>query len=348
MSNFNRNELKNKTLAEFLPATPPPASQSQEYYEDEEDVTFFERFKLIVPIIIIAIICFIAYAWYTDKFAISTSSSDLPIITASKDPLREKPEDPGGMKIINRDKRVYDTISGKDNDNDTKPANILPAPEEPISHEEIERKATLPELVNKLPTQDKSSSNDEVKTSSTITTNNSPELSSSSENTTTGTQKAAEISSNTVNATPEPSPKATTSTIPALATNIPTQDTTQTTTITTRAKEETKAVTAADITDIAPTKQSTQKNKVPKINLSYRIQLGSYRSTGDAESSWKTMKKKFPDLLNGLNEYIEKADLGDKGIFYRLQLSGFKNESDARKICQKLTIQKQGCFFVGK
>lgn len=334
MSNFNRDELKNKTLAEFRPAKPAP-QQPEEYYDDDDEATFFDKIKLIVPIIIVAIVCFVAYAWHTDKFAISTSKSDLPIIAANKDPLREKPEDPGGMKIINRDKRVYDAISGKDTDKDARPTNILPAPEEPISHEEIAKKEASPELINKIPEQNKS----DEKTPDTIA--NAP-ITSHSENQEVDTKKTTDTSATTTAAASVPSIKTEPLTSPI------TEDKVKNTTPIPAPLTKTKAVTADDITDITPKKQAPQKKKISKNDSSYRIQLGSYRSTGDAEASWKIMKKKFPDLLANLNDYIEKADLGDKGIFYRLQLSGFKNESDARKICQKLTNQKQGCFFVGK
>ncbi len=327
MNNFNRNELKNKTLEEFRPPQEPVRMEPHDSYDAEEELHFFDKFKLIVPIIIIAIVCFVAYSWYTDKFAISNSSTDLPVVKATNLPLREKPEDPGGMKIINRDKKVYDAISGKDNDKDTPAANILPAPEEPIAPEAIVKKDS-PEVIDKLDEKDKNTASDIIKT---------PIIAEVKD----VAPKNAAIAPPAANITTQA-----TANIAPVKTEALAADEAKTAVAETTAKV--KAVTEADITDVAPKKQVITPNKVKKVNLDYRVQLGSYRQTGDAEASWKLLQKKFPEILINLNDYIEKAVLGDKGTFYRLQLTGFKNEADARKVCQKLTEKKQGCFFVGK
>lgn len=343
MTQFNRNELKTKTMAQFRPAAPvaqedqasAPENEMDDDFEEDSSVessSFLDKFKLIMPIIIIAIICFLAYAWYTDKFAISNAGGDIPVVKAVQEPLREKPEDPGGLKIINRDKQVYETISGQDSDKNHQETNLLPAPEEPISHDEIVTKAA-PELISKLPVQENVVKDKEV----AVKPNETRPVTPIDKTTTQAPLVAEKQTAPIANVTKD--------------TGVVAPNAVKETAVLPVAIEKDtkiKAVTAENVTDIAPAKQQLDKKKVQKIDLKYRVQLGSYRSTGDASSSWKALKKKFPSILVDMEEYVEKAVVGEKGTFYRLQIAGFKNEADARKICQKLTEKKQGCFFVGK
>lgn len=354
MSDFNRSNLEDRKLNEFKPIIRQPAPDAHIEEEDEEETfSSFDRFRLIMPIIVLAIVCFVSYAWYTDKFAISRDSSvELPIVKASIDPLREKPEDPGGMKIINRDKRVYDAISGKDDAKDKKPENILPAPEEPISQEEVakltsEKTPTTPELINKLPSEDRTEISPE-KIAPSAGSNKEP-----LENITIASrpepQKQEEVKS--VEITQQEAPKAATIAPVAetKATEPPLPAPVKIEVKEAKPEKIVKAVTADDIKEVTPKKKvAAEPKKTTQSRSGYRVQLGSYRSEADAEISWKNVKKKFSSLLDGLGNYVEKADLGAKGIYYRLQISGIKNETEARKICQALTEKKQECFFVGK
>lgn len=356
---FNHNALKDRKLDEFRPKKPlAPIYQEEHEYEEEEEVSLFSRLKVLTPIILIAVICFASYAWYTDKISLGNhNNGELPVVKASKDPLREKPEDPGGMRIVNRDKMVYDAISGKDTDKNPKDAKILPEPEEPISHDDISKKAQTTEFINQLPAEntaeaDGENNNDVEKPASTVDEPEKDVASSAAE-----TKSVAE-SDTQASIPPAPAVKTTPVSEPVNAKpNLPEKEIIKPAAVAAVVEAEKKAqqpvekikeVTAADIKDVAPAKKSPEPVKKNKTEIGYRIQLGSYRSAGDAESSEKIIKKKFHDILNGLNVYIEKVDLGDKGIYHRLQLYGFKSEADARKACQKLTEKKQGCFFVGK
>lgn len=396
MSDFDRKNLSERKLAEFRPIATTPA-QEPEHIEEEynDEGSSFDKFRIIAPIIVLAIVCFISYAWYTDKFAISRdNSADIPVIKASAEPLREKPEDPGGLKIVNRDKRVYDTISGKDTAQDKKAENILPAPEEPISQNEIaklsgnERQAETLELINSLqenqpadvkdnakpenitPSAGGNSAADANKDAETNSANaantNSSENKEAKETAAPAIEKPAETKA------PEAKTEAQTTAPVAAATNDNTAAKAEPVKIASAAAETAKpaaseaapatptppvaeakptekAVTADDIKDVAPKKAAKPEEKKAKTTRSgYRIQLGSYKSEGDLELSWKNMKKKFPAILSGMSNYVEKKDLGAKGIYYRLQVSGFKSEDEARKTCKTLTEKKQECLFVGK
>jgi hypothetical protein len=76
------------------------------------------------------------------------------------------------------------------------------------------------------------------------------------------------------------------------------------------------------------------------------IQLGSYRNTEGVATDWKKLQQKHPDLLKGLDMRTQRVDLGDKGIFNRLQ-AGKVSETRAKEICDVLkSANPGGCMVV--
>jgi len=52
------------------------------------------------------------------------------------------------------------------------------------------------------------------------------------------------------------------------------------------------------------------------------------------------------DLLGQLTSSIEQADLGSKGVFYRLRVGPIPDMEAARKLCDALTQRKEACLIV--
>lgn len=80
----------------------------------------------------------------------------------------------------------------------------------------------------------------------------------------------------------------------------------------------------------------------------FKIQLGAFRTTAEAEAAWSKIKARFPNELGRLNQLMERADLGDKGIFYRLQAGPFSERAAAASVCDSLKAQSQACVIVGR
>ena len=74
-------------------------------------------------------------AWaVTERMGGEQSSSDeaaVPLITASAEPWKVRPDDPGGMEIPNQGTLIYETLTTADPEE--APEQILPPPEEPMS-----------------------------------------------------------------------------------------------------------------------------------------------------------------------------------------------------------------------
>jgi hypothetical protein len=73
-----------------------------------------------------------------------------------------------------------------------------------------------------------------------------------------------------------------------------------------------------------------------------RIQLASVRSEEAARQEWDRIRRANPDLLGSASATFARADLGDKGVYYRLQTAPI---GDAEQICGKLKRRNIGCII---
>jgi len=91
--------------------------------------------------------------------------------------------------------------------------------------------------------------------------------------------------------------------------------------------------------------EKTEMAAMPAASGTYRVQLSSLRSEADADAAWKKLQKNFPDLLGDLPVTVVKADVADKGTFYRLQ-AGALSEQAAKDLCAELKRRNTDCFVV--
>jgi cell division protein FtsN len=77
---------------------------------------------------------------------------------------------------------------------------------------------------------------------------------------------------------------------------------------------------------------------------SYVLQIGSYKSQDEADASWKTYQAKHP-MLGGYESDVKKADLGDKGVWYRLRVGSFATKDAASTLCDKLKVDGGDCLL---
>ncbi len=76
------------------------------------------------------------------------------------------------------------------------------------------------------------------------------------------------------------------------------------------------------------------------------VQLGAFRSRADARDHWEKLRRQHPDIVGGLEHTVIRADLGEKGIYYRLRAGGFASQAVAGATCQQLSKRQQACFVV--
>ncbi|MBR1648899.1 MAG: SPOR domain-containing protein [Alphaproteobacteria bacterium] len=107
--------------------------------------------------------------------------------------------------------------------------------------------------------------------------------------------------------------------------------------------QEVKQTAKADIL----AKTSSVSPKTPAQSGNWQIQLMSSPNKAAVDKSWATMSGKYP-MLKDLPHEIESADLGAKGVFYRLKAGAFASKDEATSFCTKLKNAGGNCFTVKK
>ena len=76
----------------------------------------------------------------------------------------------------------------------------------------------------------------------------------------------------------------------------------------------------------------------------YAVQVTSQRSEADAQTEFKTLQGKFPSQLGNRQPIIHRADLGDKGTFYRALVGPFASSEAAAAMCSNLKAAGGSCL----
>ncbi|MEQ9682528.1 MAG: SPOR domain-containing protein, partial [Rhodospirillales bacterium] len=65
-----------------------------------------------------------------------------------------------------------------------------------------------------------------------------------------------------------------------------------------------------------------------------------------AKAEGERLKQKHSDVLGKLTVSIMRADLGAKGVFYRIRLGPARDKDQARAVCAQLAKRGQGCLVI--
>ncbi len=78
----------------------------------------------------------------------------------------------------------------------------------------------------------------------------------------------------------------------------------------------------------------------------YSVQLAAVRDESAARGEWRRLRERHAELLGNLSLNVVRADLGPKGIFYRLRAGPLADKATARALCQVLAKKKVGCLVI--
>ncbi len=76
----------------------------------------------------------------------------------------------------------------------------------------------------------------------------------------------------------------------------------------------------------------------------WRVQVAAGRTEEEARLRWSRLIGTNADLLDAAELFIIKADLGERGVFYRVQIGGFETRPPAVRFCETLRTRKVDCF----
>ncbi|MCK5167172.1 MAG: SPOR domain-containing protein, partial [Rhodospirillaceae bacterium] len=75
-------------------------------------------------------------------------------------------------------------------------------------------------------------------------------------------------------------------------------------------------------------------------------QLSALKTEDAAKAEWKRIFKQNADILGGLSMNIQRADLGAKGVYWRLRGAYLPDRKSAEGVCAKLATRKLGCLII--
>jgi cell division septation protein DedD len=75
----------------------------------------------------------------------------------------------------------------------------------------------------------------------------------------------------------------------------------------------------------------------------YLVQVSSQRNEADAQASYRALQGKFPSVLGSRSPVIKRADLGDKGVYYRAMVGPFGSPDEASRFCGSLKTAGGQC-----
>jgi cell division protein FtsN len=260
-------------------------------------------------VLAMAVTGFLALAWYAYHSG-SSGGSDEPLLVVKADtaPVKVAPEEPGGETFPHQDKTIYDTIAAPERARENpKSEKLLAAPEEPVIAPQGNTNTWVNEKLKK-------SDEAEAAVNAQLDKDNvaAKEMAIEAQQTTPSAPAAPPVAE--AKAKPEPVP------VPAPVVG------------------EFKPVSAA-----APAPKPT----AAPVASGFKLQLGAFKSQGEAERYWLMASEKHAGVLGGHAPVILRADLPN-GTFYRLRAAGFASAEAAKQACVALTAKGQACFYAGK
>ncbi len=74
------------------------------------------------------------------------------------------------------------------------------------------------------------------------------------------------------------------------------------------------------------------------------LQLGAYENEMLAQGGWRTFQTRYSSIAGSLSQDIQRADLGARGIWFRLRAGPFADRASAVTACEKLKEIGGNCF----
>jgi SPOR domain len=238
----------------------------------------------------------------------STGSGQIPLIRADMRPFKVKPENPGGMQMPDRDMLIY---------GEQRPQieHLLPPPEQPMARPTPPPPAPSPpapvspvQTAIAVPSPAPQSSPPEAGPIAPIAAPSAPV-------TNAAPGSGAVVRSSPAAAHREPD---------LIAQRIE------------------QLGLAGPETPPKPASAHTSAGRATRLHL----QLGAVRTESEAHEDWERLKRKNPDLLGSLSAVAIRADLGDKGTYYRIQAGPIADPSTADRVCGELRQRHLACMIV--
>lgn len=295
----------------------PGYFETADTYPERRTTRRGRRF-LAIAVAVVAFGGFAGLIYYAySKGREAGSSSVAPIIRAGDGPTKVRPDQPGGMQVPNQDKEVYSRVSPAQSGG-SRVENLLPPPEQPLPRTALRQVPDPP-------------------SGHILGPATAPPLPPPPPIANLGAPPAPE----TIPTTPASPPAAATAPVPPPTAAARPQSAPPVPSPPARTTPQ-----ASPQPQAPPQTAAVGPGAVSPAAGSYRVQLVALRTEQQALAEWEKLKKANPDLFNGLSPNVVRADLGEKGIYYRLQAGPLAGAAQATDLCEKAKSRKLGCIVV--
>ncbi len=313
-------------------------------------------------IVLIALSFMIGVVWklYTGGGDSNNNPSDnVPIIRADKEPYKVQPDEPGGMKMPNKDSTIFSSLNSDDEDRGIENLLADNDEEDPMPRSQLfaglntERDESLHAEAQDMPldkplTEDEERIMSQAKEAQAIVSNlidqgvDAIEATDNETETAAGSaqeEKPEPVKKTEVKPKSQEDSKPESKPAPVVAPKV-----------------ETKAEVKKPEPKKTPPKPAPKTEPEPKAQLTfnkpvtlggdYYIQLASVQDRKRTEDEWNKLKKKYGSVLSGYKYRVETAQLA-KGTYYRIQ-AGPVSKEQANKTCKAIKRQTPGGCIVKK
>jgi sporulation related protein len=311
-----------------------PDEQRGFYADEEEEEYAAPRLRRVLRIggVLVVMGVFAGGLWFAYTLGMrhtggSGVSGEIPLIRADNRPIKVKPENPGGMQIPDRDLFIYGQQRPQ-------VEHLLPPPEQPMARPAPPPPSPNPPVAaNSLPAPSPIPAPSSAATPPAAVSN--PAAPAAPPTVQPPVQPAAAAPAPVASA--EQGSAAPVAPSPAKAPVRPQPP-----------QLSRAAMAAAEILGISPI--AAARPAAARAGAAHasgmRLQLGAMRSEGEARGQWEQLKRKNPDLLGNLSGTAIRADLGDKGTYYRIQTAPVGDPASADRICGALRQRHLACMVV--
>jgi SPOR domain len=84
--------------------------------------------------------------------------------------------------------------------------------------------------------------------------------------------------------------------------------------------------------------------EAPAGGSGYAVQVSSQRSEAEAQAAYRALQAKYPQQFGSRHVVFRRADLGDKGIYFRALVGPFATAEQASGFCSSLKAAGGSCF----
>lgn len=262
----------------------------------------------------------LAYAYKYGPLGGDQMAGIPPVITADGSPMKEKPQVAGGKKFENGGKLFYDRLGS-----DQTTTGSTSTPERMVPREEKVVGAANtgnPNGPRKVQTLTVLPNGRIVNAEAKPTAATAPNV---------PTIKATNVKTVT------PTPVARTGG-PSIGTGF---------------KATTQSSSSQNIAMVTPkVAPQTQKVVIPSAvrpaqsvaESGYVVQVAARRNQSDALVAFADLQQKYPNILQSYKPLIQRADLGAKGVWYRLRVGPLGSKESAAELCSRLKEAGQSCL----